>query len=1047
VKVFAKAAHVRGGVLALAAAALVAIAVSATATVAQDAQQSAALRSLWSRGDARFVRAWDLLGPIDGGLEASPVAEERLLGPSSAPVSIGEHTASWMRVASWGDAVDVAGNLSSRERRGSGAAPETAYAFATVSRAAGGAALLSIGSDGGVRVWVNGALVHRDDSTRAFSFDTDRVPVRLNRGENRILVKLVHRTGPWRFALRVLEPGQAVERINEIVPRLNVSGGALVALTDERRSQGAPVSVEAIAAGGRIAARKEAARGESVRFDSSGWPDGAYEVRFTTRDAQGRRAFVHLPWYKGDAKAAAERLIEAGFQSAGRETGLRETRRRLGGAEIVQGQNAREAHVRMLAALALDRVGGDLASAPNDAWAALHSPLMEYEELQMAGGAGAVRPLGFVRLAYVDETDGSTQYCRVYLPADYDPARRWPTVLQLHGYNPPNPPYVRWWSVDSRHDRVAERHAIIWILPHGRGNSQYMGIGEADVLRCLDAARARLSVDDDRVYLMGESMGGSGTWIIGSRHPDRFAAIAPIFGGWDYRVAAGSGVGFNFNNPNATAWPERVTQETQSSFAAAESLLNVPVYVHHGDVDQAVPVDHSRHVVRMMQRWGYNVRYREYPGWAHEDLKTFDEIIEWMLEHRRIVAPPRVRIRSLDLAGASAYWVKVQAFENPGDVEVDAAIVEPGVVRLDTRNVAALSLSPPDRAPPGPQSSARRSLRVIWNGVERAWPVSATGEARLTAPGFRETTLAKRAGLEGGVSRFPTTPFVVVVGTSARDAEMRRLIRDKADIFAELWTQWQHEAPRVMADTEVTPEIERTYSLMLIGGAESNLVAQRMMRRLPVRIDNASVTIDGRRFAAPDSVVQMLYPSPSAANRYVLLVASTSRAGLHFWNPGSLWNQTFGFHTLGFDWTIQDGRRLALESGLGAHRGWVASGVFDRQWRRDDRFVFEGDAALRAQARLRRAPSPGFAPAADSLAPYVGRYQIFPGFVADVARDGAGLIVRVPGSPPDRLIAETENEFALRSTAASVVFPREGGRVSGFVLNNGGQELSGRKLD
>src|SRR5262245_27508765 len=93
VEFFAKAARMRGGALALAAAALVALAVSATTTVAQDAQQSAALRSLWSRGEARFVRGWDLLGPIEGGLEASPVAEEPLLSPSSEPVRIGARAA------------------------------------------------------------------------------------------------------------------------------------------------------------------------------------------------------------------------------------------------------------------------------------------------------------------------------------------------------------------------------------------------------------------------------------------------------------------------------------------------------------------------------------------------------------------------------------------------------------------------------------------------------------------------------------------------------------------------------------------------------------------------------------------------------------------------------------------------------------------------------------------------------------------------------------------------------------------------------------------
>ncbi len=56
---------------------------------------------------------------------------------------------------------------------------------------------------------------------------------------------------------------------------------------------------------------------------------------------------------------------------------------------------------------------------------------------------------------------------------------------------------------------------------------------------------------------------------------------------------------------------ERFVQEAHASFAGAEGLRNVPLYVLHGDPDAAVPVEQSRHGVQLLQRWGYEVRYRE----------------------------------------------------------------------------------------------------------------------------------------------------------------------------------------------------------------------------------------------------------------------------------------------------------------------------------------------------------------------------------------------------------------------------------------------------
>lgn len=54
--------------------------------------------------------------------------------------------------------------------------------------------------------------------------------------------------------------------------------------------------------------------------------------------------------------------------------------------------------------------------------------------------------------------------------------------------------------------------------------------GRADAIEVLELAQAKLRHDPSRIYLTGHSMGGHGTWHIGSTFPDRFAAIGPSAG-------------------------------------------------------------------------------------------------------------------------------------------------------------------------------------------------------------------------------------------------------------------------------------------------------------------------------------------------------------------------------------------------------------------------------------------------------------------------------------------------------------------------------------
>ncbi len=67
-------------------------------------------------------------------------------------------------------------------------------------------ARLELGSDDGVKVWLNGQLVHQNNAVRPVQLGQDKVDVTLKEGVNVVLVKLVQDAGQWAMAVRLRTP-------------------------------------------------------------------------------------------------------------------------------------------------------------------------------------------------------------------------------------------------------------------------------------------------------------------------------------------------------------------------------------------------------------------------------------------------------------------------------------------------------------------------------------------------------------------------------------------------------------------------------------------------------------------------------------------------------------------------------------------------------------------------------------------------------------------------------------------------------------------------
>ncbi len=84
----------------------------------------------------------------------------------------------------------------------------------------------------------------------------------------------------------------------------------------------------------------------------------------------------------------------------------------------------------------------------------------------------------------------------------------------------------------------------------------------------------------------------------------------------------------------------------------------------------------------------------------------------------------------------------------------------------------------------------------------------------------------------------------------------------------------------------------------------------------------------------------------------------------------------------------------------------------------------------------------------EAFDPYVGKYEIRPGFQVVISRDGNRFLVQPTGQSPAEIFPESETKFFLRIVDIQITFQKgPGGKVTGLVMNQGGRELSGKRIE
>ncbi len=242
-----------------------------------------------------------------------------------------------------------------------------------------------------------------------------------------------------------------------------------------------------------------------------------------------------------------------------------------------------------------------------------------YAQTQIAPPGVVKEEPPFRKRTYTDKKGAKLPY-RLFVPPHYDSAQRYPLILWFHGGS------GRGSNNEAQIAGENEKGAQLWTAPENQAlvpafvlapqcaqgenwsdpELNEIGAPLQLTLDVLALVQKDYSIDSDRIYLVGQAMGGLAVWSLLQKYPEKWAA-AVVVASYD-----------NFTNVAA--------------------ITRVPLWIFQWEMDPAVPTDLIRQMVREIKKSGGHPRYTEYRKVNKEvwnNAFAEPDLVSWLAAQRR----------------------------------------------------------------------------------------------------------------------------------------------------------------------------------------------------------------------------------------------------------------------------------------------------------------------------------------------------------------------------------------------------------------------------
>jgi acetyl esterase/lipase len=526
------------------------------------------------------------------------------------------------------------------------------------------------------------------------------------------------------------------------------------------------------------------------------------------------------------------------------------------------------------------------------------------DALKKGGDLSWETATGLVVQGYSSSIDASAQPYGLVIPKDHDFNKPCPLYVWLHGRGDKNTDLHFLQERATRPGQIAPTGAIV-LHPFGRHCVGWKHAGENDVFEAIKSVQRRYHIDPNRVVLMGFSMGGAGAWHIGAHYTEKWVAVSP-------------GAGFV-----DTARYQKITPERYPAWYEQKlwGLYDVPDYVRNlfntNVIAYSGELDPQRQAAVLMEEAfkgeGRTLTHLIGPGVEHKyEPKTLEELLsrlDTIVAKGRDRTPNEVHWQSRTLRYPSMNWVVVLGLDQHWeDARVDAKIIGPKELKVATKNVTSLVLSPQDmlggkviiddqivpievslaetaktfRLPGGGIGTSKDGLAQTANSVRlfkdgTAWRHDQAYPAKKTA-----FPRAKIPHQQGPIDDAFLSSFLVITPTgTSKNASFQAWSDFELEHFRARWRSLMRGKLPEMTDVVFehmadTADPDLNFNVILWGDPDSNSTIRRLLDDLPIGFSNGNWTFGGNTYNGNRFSPALIYPrrKRSGGNQSYLVLNS-----------------------------------------------------------------------------------------------------------------------------------------------------------------------------
>ena len=484
---------------------------------------------------------------------------------------------------------------------------------------------------------------------------------------------------------------------------------------------------------------------------------------------------------------------------------------------------------------------------------------------------------GKLALGYRSKIDHSVQPYGLIVPKSYDPKKPIRLDVVLHGSTRPvgmsELRFIARFDEGDGENPLPPDQPFIELHPLGRVENCYRWAGETDVFEAIENVCESYNIDRQRIVLRGMSMGASGTWHLGLKHPDRFVALGPYCGYVDTHRFSETPLP-NFVKVGPLPEHQEAALHMLDSIDYAANAGVVPAIACMGEKD----IFFQAHVLMgdAMQREGLTMINLISPGTGHViDPVTHIEQLRRIGEH--VAAAPRqpreLRFVTWTLKYNKCHWLELLSLDRHYVRSEIAAKLRDELLVIDepkniTRFAIIASLLPAKPKTvtigtaefPFPQNETR----IVFTHVDGQW--------RKTTDDIQAGR--KVPGLQGPIDDAFATPFLCVRGTGHPwNVAVQKYADASLNRFAEEWHHYFRGQLPIKDDVAVTNDDLQSRHLILFGDPGSNSLIAKSLSSLSLKWTKETLQFGDQEYSAAEHLPALISPSPLSGmnQKYVVL--------------------------------------------------------------------------------------------------------------------------------------------------------------------------------